>query len=255
MRRKVLLITGLALAMVLGGAVSAFATDFNLDGIPKTEYYPETSYESVYGSRYNYGGINAVDYELPDLPYGMTRKSQTGCMEKSAYPTAKPMSFDDPLLTIMGNTYAGYHLPQGLMRFTAFTSASFMKQSDGTMGTISIPALGVSFKVRDGETTANMNKGFAHYSSTSGWDGNVGVCAHNRGCKYAIGAIKDIQLGSEITYKTLFGTRTYLVESVNIIANNDWSYLQPTSDNRLTITTCLADHPDVRVCVQAVGIN
>ena len=38
---------------------------------------------------------------------------------------------------------------------------------------------------------------------------------------------------------------------VGIISNTDWSYLQPTSDNRITITTCLAGYPELRVCVQA----
>jgi hypothetical protein len=30
--------------------------------------------------------------------------------------------------------------------------------------------------------------------------------------------------------------------------------LQATMDNRLTITTCLADHPESRICVQAVEV-
>ena len=32
------------------------------------------------------------------------------------------------------------------------------------------------------------------------------------------------------------------------------SYLQPSDNNRITITTCLADHPESRVCVQAAEI-
>jgi hypothetical protein len=30
--------------------------------------------------------------------------------------------------------------------------------------------------------------------------------------------------------------------------------LQATMDNRLTITTCLADHPESRICIQAVEV-
>lgn len=47
----------LALAATLSAmAVSAQAADysFETDGTP--EYYPSSSYEDVYGSRYNYGG-------------------------------------------------------------------------------------------------------------------------------------------------------------------------------------------------------
>lgn len=39
------------------------------------------------------------------------------------------------------------------------------------------------------------------------------------------------------------------------IASTDWSYLQATADNRITITTCLANQPSKRVCVQAVEVD
>lgn len=80
-----------------------------------------------------------------------------------------------------------------------------------------------------------MSKGLGHYTSTSAWDGNVGVCGHNRGAKYVIGAIKDLEIGDTITYTTTLGTRTYTVETVATISSTDWSYLSATSDNRITI--------------------
>ena len=57
-------------AMLSAMAVSAQAADysFETDGTP--EYYPSSSYEDVYGSRYNYGGKNVVDYQIPELEYG-----------------------------------------------------------------------------------------------------------------------------------------------------------------------------------------
>ena len=42
---------------------------------------------------------------------------------------------------------------------------------------------------------------------------------------------------------------------VKTIANNDWSYLQGTVDNRITLTTCLENHPESRVMVQAVEVK
>lgn len=99
-----------------------------------------------------------------------------------------------------------------------------------------------------GETNASMKKGLGHYSSTSAWDGNVGCCGHNRGSKYVIGSIKDLEIGDIITYTTVHGTRTYSVVSVKTISNSDWSYLQATSDNRITLTTCLANHPEKNLC-------
>jgi sortase A len=70
-----------------------------------------------------------------------------------------------------------------------------------------------------------------------------------------IGSIKDLNIGDTITYTTIYGTRTYAVTLVKTISNTDWSYLQTTSDNRITLTTCLADQPTKRVCVQAVEVQ
>jgi len=55
-----------------------------------------------------------------------------------------------------------------------------------------------------------------------------------------------------ITYTTVYGTRTYEVSYIGTIASTDWSRLQATADNRITITTCLANQPEKRVVVQAI---
>ena len=91
-----------------------------------------------------------------------------------------------------------------------------------------------------------MRKGVGHFPSTSAWEGNIGLCGHNRGSSHNIGAIKD---------QTSLGTRTYAVSSVKIIDWTDWSYLNSTSDNRITIITCLANQPTKRVCVQGIEIS
>ena len=153
-----------------------------------------------------------------------------------------------------GGLYAGAESLTSAAQPSAFTSADGLEREDGSIGTLEIPSLGISMKVWEGESAESMKKGLGHYSSTSAWDGNVGLCGHNRGAKYVIGSIKDLQQGDTITYTTKLGTRTYQVATVEIISNDDWSYLQPSTNNRITITTCLADHPESRVCVQATEI-
>ena len=80
----------------------------------------------------------------------------------------------------------------------------------------------------------------------------MAVCGHNRGAKYVIGSIKDLDAGDKITYTTSMGTRTYLVETVTKISSSDWSYLSSTTDNRMTLLTCVAGDSSQRWCVQAV---
>ena len=75
-------------AMLSAMAVSAQAADysFETDGTP--EYYPSSSYEDVYGSRYNYGGKNVVDYQIPELEDGQLSKSCCPVFRASLHPAA-----------------------------------------------------------------------------------------------------------------------------------------------------------------------
>ena len=268
-------IAGLALSavMALSMTAPAFASDYSFTTTAPQDYYGSTSYEDVYGSQYNYGGRNVVDYEVPELEYGRFSTTQTGIMERTILPglqgavaaVGDPGGYGvgggvgGPLteLVIEGTGGSGpvtTPTTPGVQQ-PAYTSVQGMAYKDGSIGTVKIPKLGISVKVWEGETTASMAKGLGHYSSTSAWDGNCGVCGHNRGARYNIGAIKNLTAGDTITYTTVYGTRTYAVTMVKIIANNDWSYLQGTADNRITLTTCLENHPESRVMVQAVEVK
>lgn len=253
----------LALSALLSAmAVSVRATDYTFEAVSATEYYPSSSYEDVYNSRYNYGGSNLTDYQALELPYGVLSTTQTGIMEKRI--------FNDPVPgaavggSVIGST-PGTMLPgssPGSITTPLPSPIAFTKYSkdfclsNGAVGRISIPVLGISrYYVWEGETSSSMKKGVAHFSSTSVWDGNVGICGHNRGATYVIGNIKNLEPGDKITYTTSEGTRTYVVETVTAIRNDDWSYLTATSDNRITLITCVKNDSEHRWCVQAVEVN
>lgn len=258
-----------ALALLVLSPSAYAAADYSFETTAPQDYYKSTSYEDVYGSQYNYGGRNVVDYQIPELEYGIQSTTMTGVMERTILPGLQQtvatggggygVSGGGPITVLVeagvpGST--GTQTPTvpttPTVQQPAYTSADGMAYKDGSIGTIKIPSLKISMKLWEGETNASMKKGLGHYSSTSAWDGNVGACGHNRGTKYAIGSIKNLERGDTITYTTVYGTRIYVVETVKIISNSDWSYLQATSDNRITLTTCLADHPESRVVVQAV---
>lgn len=250
----------LALTIITMAALSVgtFAADYSFETGAGTEYYPATSYGDTYGTAYNFGGPNPVDYQIPELPYGVSGTTQIGIMEKNYLPGLQQNA---------GTSISGeYGISGGLYDFPAtaappvlsvpaYTGVDGMERKDGSIGTLKIPSLNINMKVWEGETRASMAKGLGHYSSTSGWDGNIGVCGHNRGAKYNIGSISNLEIGDTITYSTVYGTRTYAVILVRTISDSDWSYLQATADNRITITTCLADRPSKRVCVQAVEVS
>lgn len=66
--------------------------------------------------------------------------------------------------------------------------------------------------------------------------------------------IKDLKLGDEIIYRTPLGEKKYSVTLSKIIEETDWSYLQETEENRITLITCVRNKPNKRLCVQAIEI-
>ena len=134
--------------------------------------------------------------------------------------------------------------------FTDVTEDSYY--SNGSLGTLKIPAIGLSVKIVQGTSSASLAKGVGHFEETSIWAGNVGLAAHNRGTNSYFGKIHTLEAGDEITLTTKQGTRTYEVTSVAKVTETDRSRLENTSENCLTLYTCVRYERDLRWCVRAV---
>ena len=149
-------------------------------------------------------------------------------------------------------------------RFTTFTSqisvCSIKQKIEKLQFTnenwfLEIPKINLKANINFGTTEEVMNEFIGHFDNTEVWTGNIGLAAHNRG--YPVnyfGRLKELQIGDEIKYTTIYGTRTYKVEVSTIIADTDWSYLQETKENKLTLITCVENEPKYRRCIQAIEI-
>lgn len=137
----------------------------------------------------------------------------------------------------------GYH---------GFTTRAQLGAKD-SIGVLEIESIDLSVNAYDsGDDMADMKKGIAHFQSTSYWDGNIGFAGHNGSANYSyFGKLHKVQKGDLITYTTELGSRTYTVTDIWTISDEDWSHLERTEDNRLTLITCVSD-PSKRLCVQAV---
>ena len=127
---------------------------------------------------------------------------------------------------------------------------------DGSIGVLTIESIGVSAPVyeTDDEMEA-MRKGIAHYKTTSAWNGNIGVCAHNGTASYCwFRDLHKLEKGDVVTYQTALGTRTYQISEIKEVDETDWSMLGRAEDNRITMTTCIDEKPSKRLVVQAVEI-
>ncbi len=125
--------------------------------------------------------------------------------------------------------------------------------SGGHLGTLSIPRLGVNVRIYEGTSSAELAKGAGHFISTSIWDGNVCVAGHNRGDNCYFGDIHTLNVGDKITLMTKLGTRTYSVTEVKKISETDNSDTAPTSENCITLFTCVRNEREYRWCVRAMA--
>ena len=64
----------LTLSIASGMAVSANAADYTFKTDPNPEYYKSTNYEELYDAGYNYGGQNQIDFNIPELKYGLSQE-------------------------------------------------------------------------------------------------------------------------------------------------------------------------------------
>lgn len=130
------------------------------------------------------------------------------------------------------------------------------KKSKNYIWQIQIPVIELVADISEGTTPNVIAKYVGHFSKTSTLNGNIGLAAHNRG--YDVESyfknIKNLQLGDEIIYQKDEEIKKYKVIKNIIIDETDWTYLQSTNDNRITLITCVEDKPEYRRCVQAVEL-
>ena len=130
-----------------------------------------------------------------------------------------------------------------------------MYYSEGYLGRVKIPSLGVNVKVYEGTDSKTLAKGAGHFADTSIWEGNICIAGHNRGTNCYFGEIHTLKIGDTITLTTKAGTRTYSVVSVSKVKETDTSTLSRTVENRITLFTCVRNQSAYRWCVRAVEVK
>lgn len=125
---------------------------------------------------------------------------------------------------------------------------------DDEIGTLTIPDILLdNAPIRESVELSTLSETIGHFPSTSIYEGNVGLASHNSGSQGDFFKnLKKIKIGSEIFYQTNYGTKRYVVTTKEVISEEDWSYLQETDDNRITLITCVSGQKDKRLCVQAI---
>lgn len=135
------------------------------------------------------------------------------------------------------------------------TQRNVIKENQNIKWRIQIPKIDLDVHIMEGTSSTVLLKAVGHFTETSKWQGNVGLAAHNRGyqCNF-FARIKNLKIGDEIIYTTINGKKVYKIQTNKVIKDTDWSYLEATDDNRITLITCEENRENYRRCVQAVEI-
>ncbi len=103
-----------------------------------------------------------------------------------------------------------------------------------------IPKLGVDKFVVEGVGLADLHKGPGHYPQTPmpGEKGNAAIAGHRTTYGAPFYRLNELKPGDDIYITTRQGKFHYTVSETKIVSPNAVSVLDPTPDNRLTLTTC-----------------
>lgn len=272
--KKILIITAvLFLLAVLSTSVSAYTYNFSSGADSKTTFDKPTQsdeftvanpYENVRSNKDSayspppYGIFSgdiptdyASQYHTQDKP---STVNSTSTVTYSNYPSSENGA-TMPIISELSQTVDGEILPSTSVYTSETANILPLYYSDGSMGTLEFPRFKKTIKVYEGESLENMKLGAGHASSTSAWNGNCAIFAHNRGVTNNFGFLKDMNVGDKITYTTKYGERVYEVTSKMQITETDTSPLAWSADNILSLVTCVENKEGYRWYVTAVQVK
>src|SRR5207237_6741427 len=106
------------------------------------------------------------------------------------------------------------------------------------IGKIEIPSLNLSAFVVEGVADGDLHRGPGHYPGTPlpGQAGNAAVAGHRTTYGAPFFRLDELAPGDPIVITTRQGQFTYYVQTTKAVSPGDVSVVDPTPDNRLTIT-------------------
>ena len=212
--KKRLITLLLTMSVAASMAVSASAADYTFKTDPNPEYYGSTNYVDLYSADYKYGGRNQIDYDIPEIRYGLSQQFLESSLNNPYLGSGIQYGVTasgggNTSINYPGSDFSSSSIISGGglidVIYRPSVTLKDLKQSDGSIGTVSISRVGLKAKVYEGATDASMAKGAGHYTGSSLYEGNIGLFGHNRGSNAYFAKLKNVKIGDTVTYKTSFG--------------------------------------------------
>lgn len=124
---------------------------------------------------------------------------------------------------------------------------------ENVLGVIKIDKINFEGLIYEGTSMQTLSKGVGHFENTPYIDGNVCLAAHNSNLYWS--KLHTLSTGDKIHYTCFLGTKEYEVSNISKISETDWSSLENTDTNTLTLITCVKGQKNLRLCVQAKEIK
>jgi LPXTG-site transpeptidase (sortase) family protein len=153
---------------------------------------------------------------------------------------------DFGLLAQNANLKAGFSINENIQDGTE------EKEESSGEWCIEIPVINLKAQIAEGTSKEVLDEFVGHFEKTQITVGNVGLAAHNRGYeKNYFSDLKKLKEGDLICYQYKNFKKEYTVTKHFIINDEDWTSLEDTEENKLTLITCVENEPKYRRCVQA----
>ena len=159
-------------------------------------------------------------------------------------------------IQVVLDTYCNENVQERINTQSSITNDNFviedlLFQIDGknVLGVIEIDDINYEGLIYEGTSMQTLAKGVGHFENTPYFEGNVCLAAHNTNKFWA--KLHTLKEGSLINYYSFLGTKQYKVFNISSVSETDWSNLENTEENTLTLITCIKGQKDNRLCVQA----
>lgn len=246
----------LAVSMMASLAVSASALDYSIAAPDDYDFGKATSMEVIHTAGGGAQKNEDISKNAALIPPAFGSESMnalhtgeylTPNLAPDGIPAGGAVIGGTSSIVTPGSTVSSSYQPATL--FTDVSSDLYYK--NGSLGRLEIPTLDLSVRIYQGTDSKTLAKGVGHFEETSIWEGNVCLAAHNRGTNSYFGQIHTLDIGDEITLTTKLGSRTYKVTDVSKVSETDRSGLADSTQNMLTLYTCVRNQRNQRWCVTA----